>query len=96
MRPNLESEKIGLEEFFSIINKYCYSFDNGYLGKFVIYFSSSFMIIEQPHCGGIPVTICQGSKTSGHSADIKVTIVSLLHDFIQQHPEIIELMSISQ
>jgi hypothetical protein len=61
---------------------------------------SSFMVIAQPHSGVNPVLVCErreGREGSGtHVAKVSVIIVSLLHDFMQTHPNTIELDDIGK
>jgi hypothetical protein len=58
------------------------------------------MVIAQPHSGVNPVLVCErreGREGSGtHVAKVSVIIVSLLHDFMQTHPNTIELDDIGK
>ncbi|CAF3556939.1 unnamed protein product [Adineta steineri] len=55
---------------------------------------NSFMITAQPLCGLNPVTIYERRGPGEYGAKISVTIVSLLHDFMETHPNLIELYDI--
>ncbi len=58
---------------------------------------SSFMVIAQPHSGVNPVLVCERREGPGtHVAKVSVIIVSLLHDFMQTHPNTIELDDIGK
>ncbi|CAF4585095.1 unnamed protein product [Rotaria socialis] len=57
-------------------------------------FSTSFMILNHPHCGVNPVLIYEPRGTGQCTAKLSVTIVSLLYDFMQSHPNLIELYDI--
>jgi hypothetical protein len=52
------------------------------------------MIVAQPHSGANPVTIYERRGPGEYTAKISVTIISLLHDFMQQYPNLIELYDI--
>lgn len=52
------------------------------------------MIVAQPHSGVNPVTIYERRGPGEYTAKISVTIISLLHDFMQLHPNMIELYDI--
>ena len=52
------------------------------------------MIVAQPHSGANPVTIYERRGPGEYTAKISVTIVSLLHDFMEEHPNLIELYDI--
>lgn len=52
------------------------------------------MIVAQPHSGVNPVTIYERRGPGEYTAKISVTIISLLHDFTQLHPNLIELYDI--
>ncbi len=54
------------------------------------------MIISQPHCGVNPVTVYERKETGEYVAKLSVTIVSLLHDFMVTHPNLIELYDIGK
>lgn len=56
----------------------------------------SFIIITQPHCNNIPVTVYDGNRSKSGTAKISVTIICLLHDFIQTHPNMIKLNDIGR
>lgn len=52
------------------------------------------MIVAQPHSGVIPVTIYERRGPGEYTSKISVRIISLLYDFMQTHPNIIELYDI--
>ncbi len=54
------------------------------------------MIIAQPHVGVNPVLIYERDKPGIYKANVSVIIVSLLHDFMQTHPNMIELYDIGK
>ncbi|UJR22445.1 hypothetical protein I4U23_025505 [Adineta vaga] len=57
--------------------------------------SNSFMIVTQPHFGINPVIIYdRKAGNTEYTAKVSVTIFSLLHDFMQTHPNTIELYDI--
>jgi hypothetical protein len=58
--------------------------------------SRSFMILTHPHFGVNPVTIYERMANGQYSIKIDVTIVSLLHDFMRLHPNIIQLKDIRE
>ena len=58
--------------------------------------SSSFLIVTQPHSGVNPITIYERRRPGEYTAKISVTIISLLNDFIEQHPNLIELVDIGK
>ncbi|CAF1010978.1 unnamed protein product [Adineta steineri] len=62
--------------------------------EFESIFRSSFMIVAHPHSGVNPVTIYERKGPGAYTAKISVTIVSLLYDFMQQYPNLIELFDI--
>lgn len=51
----------------------------------------SFIIIAQPHCNTNPVLVYDGKRSDSSKAKVSVIIVSLLHDFMETHPNMIEL-----
>ena len=55
---------------------------------------SSFMIVAQPHFGVNPVTVYDRAGNGKYKMKISVMIVSLLHDFIETHPELITIENI--
>ncbi|CAF1318521.1 unnamed protein product [Rotaria magnacalcarata] len=57
-------------------------------------FSTSFMILNHPHYGVNPVLIYERRGTGQCVAKLSVTLVSLLSDFMQSHPNLIELYDI--
>ncbi len=57
---------------------------------------SSFMIISQPHYVVNPVIIYYPNGRGEFKAKVSVTIVSLLHDFMVTHPNLIELYDIGK
>ncbi len=63
-----------------------------------IYFisSSSFMITVHPHYGVNPVLIYERKAPGIYTAKVSVIIVSLLHDFMETHPNMIELCDIGK
>jgi len=54
------------------------------------------MILVQPQYGVNPVLIHDGRISGKHTAKVSVIIISLLHDFIQTHPNMIELDDIGK
>lgn len=60
--------------------------------------SRSVLIIDQPHSGVNPVTVAVVNKDNNciYDAGIDVTIICLLNDFIQAHPDVITLSDISK
>ena len=56
----------------------------------------SFMIVSQPHCGATPVLVYERERGHICRAKVSVTIVSVLHDFMQTHPDTIELNDIGK
>jgi hypothetical protein len=54
------------------------------------------MVIDQPHCGVNPVLIAERKGPGRHVAKVSVIIISLLHDFMQTHPNMIELNDIGE
>jgi hypothetical protein len=54
------------------------------------------MIIAQPHSGVNPVTIYERKGPGEYTAKISVTIISLLNDFMQLRPKLIELYDIGK
>jgi hypothetical protein len=52
------------------------------------------MIVAQPHSGVNPVTIYERRGPGEYTAKVTVTIISLLHDFMQLNPNLIELYDI--
>ncbi|CAF2722281.1 unnamed protein product [Rotaria sp. Silwood2] len=65
-----------------------------YINELEATFRTSFLIVAQPHSGVNPVTIYERKGPGEYTAKISVTIISLLHDFIQTHPNLIELFDI--
>ena len=57
---------------------------------------SSFMIVAQPHSGVNPTTIYERKGPGQYGAKISVCIISLLHDFMQQYPKLIQLYDIGR
>ena len=57
---------------------------------------SSMMINKQPMCGATPVLVYERQKGNIYKAKVSVTIISLLHDFMKKHPNVIELDNISK
>ncbi|CAM4894403.1 unnamed protein product [Rotaria socialis] len=55
---------------------------------------TSFFIVDQPHSGTTPVTIYERKAPGEYTAKISVTIISLLYDFMQTHPNLLELFDI--
>ena len=58
--------------------------------------SSSFMVLAQPHSGVNPVIIVDRRGPRIHVAKVSVILISLLHDFMQTHPKMIELDDIGK
>jgi hypothetical protein len=54
------------------------------------------MIVAHPHCGVNPVIIYERKGLGEYTAKVSVIIVSLLHDFMQTHPNLIELCDIGK
>lgn len=52
------------------------------------------MIVAQPHSGVNPVTIYERKGPGEYIAKISVIIISLLYDFMQTNPNLIELYDI--
>jgi hypothetical protein len=52
------------------------------------------MIVAQPHSGANPVTIYERRGPGEYTAKVSVTIISLLYDFMQMNPSLIELYDI--
>ncbi|CAF1076007.1 unnamed protein product [Adineta steineri] len=56
--------------------------------------NNSFMIVDQPHCGFNSATVYKRKGPGDYITKVSVTIVSLLHDFMETHPNLIEIHSI--
>jgi hypothetical protein len=69
--------------------------DNGFKELEKI-FVSSLMIVAHPHNGVNPVLIYERKGPGEYTAKVSVIIVSLLHDFMQTHPNLIELYDIGK
>lgn len=54
------------------------------------------MVIAQPHYGVNPVLIAERKGPGRHVAKVSVIIISLLYDFMQTHPNMIELDDIGK
>jgi len=54
------------------------------------------MIISQPHYGVNPVTTYDRKGPGEYLVKLSVTVVSLLHDFMVTHPNLIELFDIGK
>ena len=54
------------------------------------------MITAQPHSGVNPITTYERKGPGEYTAKISVTIVSLLHDFMVTHPNLIKLEDIGK
>ena len=54
------------------------------------------MIVAQPHSGVNPTTIYDRKGPGQYTAKISVLIISLLHDFMQLFPNLIELYPIGK
>ncbi len=54
------------------------------------------MIIAQPHAGVNPVLTYERKGPGIYTAKVSVIIVSLLHDFMETHPNMIELYDIGK
>ena len=54
------------------------------------------MITTHPHSGVNPVIIYERKGPGEYTAKVSVIIVSLLHDFMQTHPNMIELCDIGK
>ncbi|CAF1106330.1 unnamed protein product [Rotaria sp. Silwood1] len=57
-------------------------------------FQTSFMITAHPHSGVNPVLIYERKGSGQCTAKVSVIIISLLYDFMQTHPKLIELYDI--
>ena len=55
---------------------------------------SSFMIIDHPRNGVNPVLIYNRKEANDYEAKGSVRIISLLNDFMQNHPDLIQLYDI--
>ncbi|CAF1016883.1 unnamed protein product [Adineta steineri] len=53
--------------------------------------NNSFMIVDQPHCGFNSATVYERRGPGEYGTKASVTIVSLLHDFMETHPNLIEI-----
>jgi hypothetical protein len=58
--------------------------------------SSSFMIIDQPHYGINPVLVYEEKGPGLYTAKVSVIIVSLLHDFLNTYPTLIQPFDIGR
>ncbi|CAF1534675.1 unnamed protein product [Rotaria magnacalcarata] len=65
-----------------------------YLNELDKILRTSFLIVDQPHSGTTPVTIYERKAPGEYTAKISVTIISLLYDFMQTHPNLLELFDI--
>jgi hypothetical protein len=54
------------------------------------------MIMTHPHSGVNPVTVYERKGPGEYAAKISVIIVSLLHDFIETHPNMIKVDDIGK
>lgn len=54
------------------------------------------MIVAQPHSGVNPTTIYERKGPGQYGAKISVCIISLLNDFMQQYPKLIQLYDIGR
>jgi hypothetical protein len=54
------------------------------------------MIIDHPHKGVNPVLIYERKRPGIYTAQVSVLIVSLLHDFMEKNPNVIELYDIGE
>jgi len=54
------------------------------------------MIITHPHSGVNPVLIYERKGPGIYTAKVSVIIVSLLHDFMETYPNMIELYDIGE
>lgn len=54
------------------------------------------MILDQPHSGANPVLIYERVGPGLYKVKISVTLVSLLHDFIVTHPNVLHLYDIGK
>jgi hypothetical protein len=52
------------------------------------------MIVTQPRSGVNPVTIYERKGPGEYAAKVSVIIISLLHEFMQAYPDVIELYDI--
>ncbi len=52
------------------------------------------MIIDQPHYGVNPVLIYEKKEPGIFKAKVSVIIISLLHDFMETHPNLIKFYDI--
>jgi len=83
----------GIKEIANIFAKYYYYFKTK---NFYFIYSSSFIINVQPHYRDNPVIIYEKQKPGIYTAKVSVIIVSLLHDFMEAHPNMIELYDIGK
>lgn len=89
-----ESRDMAAKELEKIFVKY-YDFFYNENYAWWKYFSS-FMITDHPHNGVNPVLIYQRKGPGIYIAKVSVFIVSLLHDFMQKNPNLIELYDIGE
>jgi hypothetical protein len=54
------------------------------------------MVIAQPHSGLNPVLVVELKATRTYTAKLSVVLISLLHDFMQTHPNMIHLDDIGK
>lgn len=54
------------------------------------------MIIAQPHADVNPVIIYEKCVLGIYKAKVSLTIISLLHDFMQTYPDIIQFYNIGK
>ncbi len=57
---------------------------------------SSFMILVQPQYGVNPVLIYDKKEAGKYTAKVSVIIISLLNDFMETHPNMIQLDNIGK
>jgi hypothetical protein len=58
--------------------------------------SSSFMIVDQPNFNANPVVNYEKTGLGLYTANVSVTLVSLLYDFMEIYPTLIQLTDIGR
>ena len=59
-------------------------------------FNNSFMIMDHPHSGANPVLIYERLGPGMYRAKVSVFLVSLLHDFMVTHPNVLQFYDIGE
>jgi hypothetical protein len=96
MRYEPKFRDTGVKELETIVAKYYYYYSKNKKKKFYLIYSSSFMIITHPNSGVNPVLIYERKGPGIYTAKASVIIVSLLHDFMETHSNMIELYDIGE